>query len=50
MAICEGVGRPLGFSIHGADQYKTKCVEDVLEQVSVVNLPTKNSVIRPNDS
>jgi transposase len=40
MAICDGTGRPLGFSIHGAGKYETKCVEDVLEAISSANLPT----------
>jgi transposase len=41
MAICDGIGRPLGFSIHGADQHETQCVEDVLESVNVANLPSE---------
>ena len=39
MAVCGGVGEPLGFSIHGADIHETKCVEDVLEAVSPANIP-----------
>jgi hypothetical protein len=41
MAICDGAGRPLGFSIHGADNHETQCVEDVLEAISPANLPSK---------
>ena len=40
MAICDGAGRPLGFSIHSADCHETKCLEDVLEAVLPENLPT----------
>ena len=41
MAICDGTGRPTGFSLHGADQHETQCVEDVLESVSKDNIPKK---------
>lgn len=41
MAICDGAGRPLGFSIHGADTHETKCVSDVLESIPPEMLPIR---------
>jgi hypothetical protein len=41
MAICDGAGKPLGFSIHGADTHETNCVEDVLEAVSPQYIPAQ---------
>ena len=50
MAICDGAGRPIGFSLHSADEHESQCVEDVLESIPPADLPEKIIGDRAYDS